>query len=74
MQNAQMKKGCAHRKDATPTATANCSQTAPTFLLHLQELAARHSLLGLSAGTAALSLVELWGIYCSLNGIEGSGL
>ena len=66
MQTAQMKKGRAHRKDATPTATRNYS-----WLLRLQELAARHSHLGLCADLTALTLIELGGVYCILSGIEG---
>jgi len=69
MQTAQMKKGRAHRKDATPTTTRNCS-----WLLRLQGLAARHSHLGVTADLPALTLIELWGVYCLLSGIEGGAL
>jgi len=44
------------------------------WLLRLQELAARHSHLGLAADLTALSLIELWGVYCLLSGIEGGSL
>lgn len=75
MQTTQLKMDRAHRKDATPNATASCNSTAPESFMHrLQELAARHSHLGLSADMAALSLIELWGVYCFLKGIEGGGL
>lgn len=41
------------------------------WLLRLQELAVRHSHMGLAADLPALSIIELWGIYCFLSRIEG---
>jgi hypothetical protein len=40
------------------------------WLLRLQELAARHSYLGVAADLSTLTLIELWGVYCLLSGIE----
>ncbi|MEQ1837780.1 MAG: hypothetical protein ABL858_05510 [Candidatus Nitrotoga sp.] len=33
------------------------------WMVHLQTLSARFSLLGIGADLAALSLIELWGLY-----------
>ncbi|MEF9385059.1 hypothetical protein V4890_05405 [Ralstonia solanacearum species complex bacterium KE056] len=44
-----------------------------TWLLRLQELAARYSNLGVTDDLPGLTLIELWGLYCFLRGIEGGG-
>lgn len=41
------------------------------WMAHLWELAERHANLGLIADLPALTLIELWGVYCLLTGIEG---
>jgi len=41
------------------------------WLLGLQELAVRHSYLGVAADLPTLTLIELWGVYGFLMGIEG---
>jgi hypothetical protein len=43
------------------------------WLLRLQELALRHSYLGLPPDLPALTLIELWGVYCLLSRIDGGG-
>lgn len=37
------------------------------WLMHLQTLSERLSHLGIGADLAALSLIELWGLYCYLS-------
>ena len=41
-----------------------------TWLERLQTLCERFSSLGLGADMAALSLCELWGLYCYLSRLE----
>ena len=42
------------------------------WLERLQTLVARFSYMGLGADIAALSLIELWGLYCYLNRLAES--
>lgn len=42
------------------------------WLERLQTLVARFSYMGLDADIAALSLIELWGLYCYLNRLAES--
>jgi hypothetical protein len=42
-----------------------------TWLERLQSLAARFSPLGIEADLAALTVVELWGVYRLLDGLAG---
>ncbi len=39
----------------------------PNWLERLQSLCERFSYLGIDADLAALSIVELWGLYCYLS-------
>ena len=43
-----------------------------TWLERLQTLLGRFSNLGISADIAALSLIELWGVYCYLSRLAAS--
>jgi hypothetical protein len=43
-----------------------------TWLERLQTLCARFSHLGVGADMAAMSLVELWGLYCYLSRLADS--
>lgn len=43
-----------------------------TWLVRLQMLCERFSHLGIGAGMAALSLTELWGVYCYLSRLAES--
>jgi len=42
-----------------------------SWLMRLPQLVARHASLGLITNLPALTLTELWGLYCFLNGIVG---
>ena len=41
------------------------------WLERLQTLCERFSYLGIGADISALSLIELWGLYCYLSRLEG---
>lgn len=46
-----------------------------TWLERLQTLSERFSYLGIGADMAALSLIELWGLYCYLSRlVDGQGV
>jgi hypothetical protein len=42
-----------------------------TWTERLQTLIERFSYLGIDADMAALSLIELWGLYCYLSRLDG---
>lgn len=43
------------------------------WILRLQELALRHAYLGLPPDLPALTLIELWGVYCFLSRVDEGG-
>jgi len=44
-----------------------CAMNDEAWLARLQSLSVRFSHLGIGADLAALSIVELWGLYCYLS-------